>query len=166
MSASSFPWFGAFTQTLRDFKYDPVTNWSRMFSFNPSLFTYNAGDEEVEQEVIDHVGSYGSQLSTILKLLDVLKRHVKLGDLDKADQQAVQEFNKLFHDARVVVAKHKGELTRGDEQRVVAYLKKAAAGDFGERAFRELKEIFANASAANGDARRTLEPDRSSAHNR
>jgi hypothetical protein len=157
MSASSFPWLDAFTQSLRDFNYYPVTNWARFFNITPalSLFTYNAGDEEVEQQVIDHVGSYGSQLSTILKMLDVLKRHVKLGDLDKADQQAVKEFNELFHNSRAAVANYKGDLSRGDEKRVVAYLKKAAKGEFGERVFRELKEIFANASGGNGETKRT-----------
>ena len=132
----------AFTQSLRDFNYYPVTSWSRLFSFNPSLFTYNAGDEEVEQQVIDHVGSYGSQLSTILKMLDVLKRHVKLGDLGKADQQAVKEFNELFNNSRAAVAKYRGDLSRGDEKRVVAYLEKAAKGEFGDKIFNELKEIF------------------------
>ena len=73
MSTASFPLLDAFTQQLRDFNYNAVTNWSRFFNISPaiSLFTYNAGDEEVEQKVIDHVGSYGSQLSRILKMLDL-----------------------------------------------------------------------------------------------
>jgi hypothetical protein len=74
------------------------------------------------------VGSYGSQLSTILKMLDVLKRHVKLGDLDKADQQAVKEFNELFHNSRAAVARYKGDLSRGDEKRVVAYGERQKVG--------------------------------------
>ena len=79
MSTASFPLLDAFTQQLRDFNYDAVTNWSRFFNISPaiSLFTHNAGDEEVEQKVIDHVGSYGSQLSTILKMLEVLNQHTK-----------------------------------------------------------------------------------------
>jgi hypothetical protein len=144
MSTASIPLLDAFTQSLRDFNYHAVTNWSRFFNISPalSLFTYNAGDQEVEQQVIDHVGSYGSQLSTILKMLDVLKRHVKLGDLDKADQQAVKEFNELFHNSRAAVARYKGDLSRGDEKRVVAYLEKAAKGEFGDKVFNELREIF------------------------
>jgi hypothetical protein len=118
MSTTSFPLLDAFTQSLRDFNYDAVTNWSRFFNISPalSLFTYNAGDQEVEQQVIDHVGSYGSQLSTILKMLDVLNRHVKLAGLDKTDQDAEDEFDELFRNSRAVVAKHKGELGIGDEK--------------------------------------------------
>ena len=144
MSTASIPFLDAFTQSLRDFNYQAVTNWSRFFNISPalSLFTYNAGDQEVEQQVIDHVGSYGSQLSTILKMLDVLKRHAKLGDLDKADQQAVKEFNELFHNSRAAVARYKGDLTARDEKRVVAYLEKAAEGEFGDKIFNKLKEIF------------------------
>ena len=83
MSTASFPLLDAFTQQLRDFNYNAVTNWSRFFNISPaiSLFTYNTGDEEVEQKVIDHVGSYGSQLSRILKMLDLLERHTQLTGL-------------------------------------------------------------------------------------
>jgi hypothetical protein len=40
--------------------------------------------QAVERHVIDHVGSYGSQLSTILKMLDLLNRHVELTGFDRA----------------------------------------------------------------------------------
>jgi hypothetical protein len=148
MSATSFPLFDAFTQRLRDFNYDAVTNWSRFFNIQPalSLFTYNADDQAVEQQVIDHVGSYGSQLSTILKMIDVLDRHVELTGLDRTDQDAVDDFKELFRNSRAVVAKHKGELGQGDEKLVADYLKKAAKGEFGEETFNELKEIFTGQS--------------------
>lgn len=153
MSTTSVPLLDVFTQSLRDFNYHAVTNWSRFFNITPSLslFTYNAGDEEVEQQVIDHVGSYGSQLSTILKTLDVLTRYIKPTGLDKTDGDAVNEFKKLFSDSRVAVAKYKGELGQGDEKRVIAYLKKAAKGDFGEKIFVELKEIFTDLSGGDGE---------------
>jgi hypothetical protein len=162
MSTTSFPLLDAFTQSLRDFNYDAVTNWSRFFNISPalSLFTYNAGDQEVEQQVIDHVGSYGSQLSTILKMLDVLNRHVKLAGLDKTDQDAEDEFDELFRNSRAVVAKHKGELGIGDERLVIAYLRKAAKGQFGEKIFNELKEIFINPSGGNSEKKQKPEPVR------
>jgi hypothetical protein len=163
MSTTSFPWLDAFTQSLRNFNYYPVTNWSRFFNITPSLslFTYNEGDEEVEQQVIDHVGSYGSQLSTILKMLDVLDRHVTPTGLDKTDRATVKEFNKLFQDSRAAVAQYKGELGQGDENRVVAYLRKAAKGEFGEEILNELKEILANPSNGDGEKKKTSEHVRS-----
>jgi hypothetical protein len=148
MSTASFPLLDAFTQRLRDFNYDAVTNWSRFFNISPaiSLFTYNAGDEEVEQKVIDHVGSYGSQLSTILKMLNLLNRHTKLTGLDKADQGVLDEFNELYRNSRATVAKHKGELGEGDEKLVEDYLKKAAKGQFGDHIFNNLKKLVTNLS--------------------
>jgi hypothetical protein len=148
MSTASFPLLDAFTQQLRDFNYDAVTNWSRFFNISPaiSLFTYNAGDEEVEQKVIDHVGSYGSQLSTILKMLEVLNQHTKLTGLDKTDQGVLDEFNELYRNSRATVAKHKGELGEGDEKLVEDYLKKAAKGQFGDQIFNELKKLFTHLS--------------------
>jgi hypothetical protein len=147
-TASSFPLLDAFTQQLRDFNYDAVTNWGRFFNITPSmsLFTYNAGDQGVEQQVIDHVGSYGSQLSRILKMLDLVNRHSKLTDLDKSDKKVLDDFNELFRNARAAIAKHKGELGEGDEMLVKAYLKKAAKGQFGDNIFNELKEIFTKPS--------------------
>jgi hypothetical protein len=148
MSTASFPLLDAFTQQLRDFNYDAVTNWSRFFNISPaiSLFTYNAGDEEVEQKVIDHVGSYGSQLSTILKMLEVLNQHSRLTGLDKTDQGVLDEFNELYRNSRATVAKHKGELGEGDEMLVEDYLKKAAKGQFGDHIFNDLKKLLTTLS--------------------
>jgi hypothetical protein len=159
MSTASFPLLDAFTQQLRDFNYDPVTTWSRLFNIAPamSIFTYNAGDQAVEQHVIDHVGSYGSQLSTILKMLDLLNRHVELTGFDKSDQNVLDDFNELFRNSRAAVAKHKGELGEGDERLVADYLKKAAKGQFGDNIFNELKETFTKLS--NGETKQiTPEP--------
>jgi hypothetical protein len=140
----------AFTQQLRDFNYDPVTTWSRLFNIAPtiSLFTYNAEDQAVEQHVIDHVGSYGSQLSTILKMLDRLNRHATF---DQSDQDVLNDFNELFRNSQEAVAKHKGELGERDERRVAAYLKKAAKGDFGDKIFNELKEIITKPNNDGGE---------------
>ena len=121
----------AFTQQLRDFNYDRVTTWSRLFAPALSLFTFNVGDQAVEQQVIDHVGSYGSQLSTILKMLDLLNRKPTV--IDYSDKDVLNEFKELFQNSRAAVAKHKGELGERDERRVEAYLKKAAKGQFGPR---------------------------------
>ena len=165
MSTASFPLLDAFTQQLRDFNYDAVTNWSRFFNITPaiSLFTYNAGDQAVEQQVIDHVGSYGSQLSRILKMLDLVNRHINLSGLDKSDKDVLDNFNELFRNSRAAVAKHKGELGEGDQMLVATYLKKAAKGQFGDNIFNELKEIFTKLSDGNSETKQiTRKPVRPS----
>jgi hypothetical protein len=44
---------------------------------------------EVEQAVLDEVGSYGRQLGRIGDALEVLLKHVKLKDLSQAEQDAL-----------------------------------------------------------------------------
>jgi hypothetical protein len=77
---------------------------------------------------------------------------------DKSDQKVLDNFNELFRNSRAAVAKHKGERGEGDEMMVEAYLKKAAKGQFGEKIFNELKEIFTKPSAVQGGASRPTRP--------
>ena len=44
---------------------------------------------EVEQAILDQVGSYGRQLGRIGDALEVLLRHVKLENLDQAERDAI-----------------------------------------------------------------------------
>lgn len=44
---------------------------------------------EIEQRVLDEVGSYGRQLGRIGDALEVLLDHVKLGDLTKDEEDAL-----------------------------------------------------------------------------
>jgi hypothetical protein len=89
------------------FTYFPVTDWRRFFSPVIVFGNANIADSEIEQEVVDRVGSYGYQLNRILDALAVLiregedpKKPRTEGDLrtlyrlldlaDAADQAATQ----------------------------------------------------------------------------
>ncbi len=45
---------------------------------------------EVEQRVLDEVGSYGKQIGRIGDALDVLLRHVDLGELDRRERDVIE----------------------------------------------------------------------------
>ncbi|MGB4914080.1 MAG: hypothetical protein WBO95_18510 [Candidatus Dechloromonas phosphoritropha] len=72
-----------------------INPWSWTFgsaSSQVGLVNINLGrssDPELEQEVLDEVGSYGKQLGRIGDALAVLIRHVKLEDLDTGERDAL-----------------------------------------------------------------------------
>ena len=88
------------SQNLRDFVYYPVTVWREFF--RPTLyFGCNVTDVDTEHEVLDDVGSYGSQINRLLDAVDVLidlehervaalpeERRLKLAALKILHQQA------------------------------------------------------------------------------
>ena len=63
------------------FTYFPSTDWRRFISPTIVFGRANFQDNEIEQEVVDSVGSYGYQLNRILDALVVL---VRQADLDKS----------------------------------------------------------------------------------
>jgi hypothetical protein len=56
------------------FTYFPVTDWRRFISPVVVFGNANIADHEIEQKVVDSVGSYGYQLNRILDALAVLIR--------------------------------------------------------------------------------------------
>jgi hypothetical protein len=48
-----------------------------------------AGESDLERELLDRVGSYGRQLGRIGDALEVILKHVKLGDLKPEEQGAL-----------------------------------------------------------------------------
>ncbi|MDP2880691.1 MAG: hypothetical protein Q8N89_03805 [Azonexus sp.] len=74
---------------------DVTQPWS--WAFGPTttqlgLFNINlgrSGNPEIEQEVLDEVGSYGKQLGCIGDALAVLIKHVKLDELAPAERDAI-----------------------------------------------------------------------------
>lgn len=56
------------------FTYFPVTDWRRFISPTIVFGTANLADRDIEQDVVDNVGSYGYQLNRILDALAVLIR--------------------------------------------------------------------------------------------
>jgi hypothetical protein len=51
-----------------------------------------SGNPEMEQRILDEVGSYGRQLGRISDALEVLLDNIKLEKLDAKEQQAIKEF--------------------------------------------------------------------------
>jgi hypothetical protein len=51
-----------------------------------------SADPELEQRILDDVGSYGRQLGRIGEALEVLLRHVALDRLDATERAAIEDF--------------------------------------------------------------------------
>ena len=49
----------------------------------------NTGESDLERKLLDRVGSYGKQLGRIGDALEVILKHVKLGDLKPEEQDAL-----------------------------------------------------------------------------
>src|SRR5260370_36937316 len=76
-----------FQDAFKYFMINPVTNWQRFF--NPQFYiTYNAGDVDVENNVLREVGSYGMQLGRTLGVLDVLFDRVPQGRLTPQESRS------------------------------------------------------------------------------
>ena len=109
--------------------YNPVTDWKRFF--NPQFFfTYNDEDEEVENHVLQKVGSYGKQLGILISVLDVL-----VADLpERAQQQkAVKDFRQLSEQVKGAVAAINGpqqkSITQAYVDRLIENLQSLATSD-------------------------------------
>ena len=97
-----------FQQMIERFWYEPVTTWSRLF--NPQfIFNYNPEDEDIERHVLSRVGSYGSQLGTLIDTIEVLREQLPAGTvLDPVDQSALDEFDRLRAEAERAKADFRG----------------------------------------------------------
>lgn len=121
-------WFSPFSQTIGKFLYDPVTNWQRFF--NPQfIFNYNPQDEPVEVHVLSKVGSYGSQIGTLVDVVDILQRNLiqrdpARPDLTEADQKALKEFDRIRDTAKQAVDEFRGRVTAADIVEAAKTLKK------------------------------------------
>jgi hypothetical protein len=99
--------FSPFQQVFENFWNVPVTSWSRLF--NPQVvFNYNPDDEDVEKHVLGRVGSYGSQLSTLIDTIDVLQRRIERDALTDAERVSMREFDRLRDDADAAVDEFRG----------------------------------------------------------
>ena len=105
----------------------------------------------MEQKVIDHVGSYGRQLGTILKMLDLLERHTQLTGLDKTDQGDLDEFNSSPGIHGPPSPSRKASSAKEMTCWLQITFKKAAKGEFGDHIFNDLKELFTTLSKGNDE---------------
>jgi hypothetical protein len=74
------------------FTYFPVTDWRRLISPTIVFGTANLADRDIEQKVVDSVGSYGYQLNRILDALAVLIRE----DADPKAPRTEQDSRTLY----------------------------------------------------------------------
>lgn len=98
-----------FEQVIDHFIYKPATNWQRFF--NPQVtFNYNPEDQDVEQHVLNRVGSYGRQLSILIDMIEMMQKRL-LDDSTLSPEQTliIKEFARLQEDSRKAVADFKGE---------------------------------------------------------
>ena len=97
--------------SLKDFIYQPLTNWQGLFSgwFSPHLtFGANIQDQSVETKVLDTVGSYGSQINRIMDAVSVLISRLDK-DLTPREQFAVSKFKELALLADEAATKFEGK---------------------------------------------------------
>lgn len=131
------PWslFSPFSQTFGKFVNEPVTSWQRFF--NPQVvFNYNPQDEPIEAHVLSRVGSYGSQISTIIDAIDILQRRLLPRDeVDGADLEALTAFDALRDSASQAVDEFRGRVSADDIVSAAKALRQRDPG--GAKALRE-----------------------------
>lgn len=90
MSAVNLPLSGDVSQVI-----DPWTWCMRVFGSQLGLVNINLGkssDPELEQEILDDVGSYGRQLGQLADAVRVLLSHMSHANFTKEDKVAVDAF--------------------------------------------------------------------------
>lgn len=125
MSSPIDSFFSPFRQTVDHFWNMPVTNWNRFF--NPQ-FTLNYNDVGVENHVLSQVGSYGSQLSTLIDMIEVLRKDLP-ENLTAQQKYAVKEFDRLREDSRRAVAEYRGGAGAMQGDQILAMLEKLKSDD-------------------------------------
>ena len=111
-----------FFDFLKTWYYDPVTNWQHAFS--PVInFGCNIEDKDVEQHVVDSVGSYGSQIN---RMMDVLRcrRPAHPETLTSEEQDFVDEFQALARRADKAAAEFQHEPRHAALQRPAVRVKR------------------------------------------
>lgn len=83
----SMPLSGDVTQAINPWTWTFGSATSQLGLVNINLG--HSRDPEIEQEVLDEVGSYGKQLGCIGDALAVLIKHVKLDELEPAERDAI-----------------------------------------------------------------------------
>jgi hypothetical protein len=78
--------------------YQPVTDWHGLFQdwFSPHItFGSNVADRPVETQVLNTVGSYGSQINRIMDAMSVLISRLDRNELTPGEQVAIYRFREL-----------------------------------------------------------------------
>lgn len=112
--ADIFSLYGNFLKNfVYTFTYFPTTNWQRAFS--PTInFGCNVEDTEVEQHVVDEVGSYGKQINRVLDAMTVLVSHIpRETTLTPQERRYIDAFEDLAHAADEASRKFKDKRRSG-----------------------------------------------------
>jgi hypothetical protein len=96
--------------------------------YNPQfVICRNNDDLQTENQVLRQFGSYGKQLSTILRVIDVIVARLPQGELTPGERHAVRDFQKLVEQVRTVVGAQEGArsegITRSDIHRLAKDLR-------------------------------------------
>ena len=134
---------------FENFMINPMTSWQRFF--NPQFYiNYNTGDVDVENNVLQQVGSYGKQLGQIIDTLDVLVTRVPQKDLTSQERRALDDFRTLSGQVKAAVAEVKGPQKKGvthtDIDQLIDDLQSLARSD--PQAYRLLANRLQSALAA------------------
>jgi hypothetical protein len=111
--ADIFSLYGNFLKNfVHTFTYFPTTNWQRAFS--PTInFGCNVEDAEVEQHVVDEVGSYGKQINRVLDAMTVLVSRIPPDTLTPQERRYIDAFEDLAHAADEASKKFKDKRRSG-----------------------------------------------------
>jgi len=121
-----------FQDAFQHFVINPVTNWSRFI--NPQFFiSYNSSDVEVENHVLEQVGSYGKQLGTMQDALTVLIGRLPMEELTPRERRIVEDFQDMTRRVKAAVADYRpGQdegITAADVDRLLDGLESLARTD-------------------------------------
>ncbi|MDB5896718.1 MAG: hypothetical protein JWP41_320 [Ramlibacter sp.] len=106
-AASPFNWFapfsGSVTQAINpwSWNYDNAVGQVGLVNINMG----HSSNPQLEQRILDEVGSYGRQLGRIGEALEVLLDQVKLGRLDAGQKAALDDFRFQMAEVKRLKAK-------------------------------------------------------------
>jgi hypothetical protein len=87
---------------------NPITAYQQGAQFGfINLDLGAAGESDLERKLLDRVGSYGRQLGRIGDALEVILKHVKLGDLKPEEQDALDILKGQLASVRQVKAERR-----------------------------------------------------------
>ena len=100
------------------FTYLPTTNWQHAFS--PTVnFGCNVEDAQIEQHVVDSVGSYGFQLNRVLDALSVIIDKPTPKGRSAEDSQKIEAFKELARAADAAAKEYEGEATETRVEKLI-----------------------------------------------
>ena len=95
-----------------------INPWNWMLSSVGSQFGFvninlgRSSDPQLEQQILEEVGSYGRQLGRIGDVLSVLLRHVKVDDLPDDDKKKIWAFESQLEEIERLKAQRSATLRK------------------------------------------------------